>query len=683
MNPSRGLPAALLCVLLVSSVASAIEVPNGACAGRGGPAASPILTGPAFDLRAHPLPPAVMADWRVAGYGVNASSSQLLSPTGRPVVAAEYERLSAPYDAAVDAMANGAWSGLIFTGYRLQDSTCRILDPEKHQPVTRIEVLGFERRIGDSRGFTALEELLVALKHADPNKPPSAAVLARLAELEARGEKLPESILRAFADRTLTAGALRGRAEGTYAEALRAWEGSRGLKDLADAALPPVSGYNVPALRKGRIEAWEQVIGDGFSSDMQALFSRTEAGRELLGRFKDAKGRPDLPKMTVLKMSQRPNDAGYGGAAAVYDETSRTVILNHWFVVGQILAAAAPAERAKLGAQLVDSRALAEYLRAHPAARAAVADRVDVTLFHELTHAWQYRRQTLGVETMRGNAPSGIILAHEHEAFFGMYRYLHEKLMRDPDAAVRSPDFGGYLAMMNDPEKYRDQITRQYQAGIAASTDFKTLEQVQAERRKVLGVPAGSGPVAWARALLERAGLSRGDAALRQARDDQAEKERTFLSSTVPQMRREAGGRLPAALGAIGRPDLGLQVLAVAPASSGGAVDLRPGLAASTAAMLARRPASVSLEDRLNAFSALAAELRREKKTMPAATAAAYGLDALEFAGRYADQAEDAREPGQRAVLLKAARAWLPAMPGNDPRTRAFKARLDALERKR
>ncbi len=165
---------------------------------------------------------------------------------------------------------------------------------------------------------------------------------------------------------------------------------------------------------------------------MQAFFSRTEAGRELLGRFKDAKGRPDLPKLTVLKMSQRPGDAGYGGAAAVYDESSRTVILSHWHVVRQILAGVPAAEREKLGARLSDSRALAEYLRAHPAQRTAVANRVDVTLFHELTHAWQYRRQSLAVESIRGNAPSGIILAREHEAFFGGNRYFHEKLMCIP-----------------------------------------------------------------------------------------------------------------------------------------------------------------------------------------------------------------------------------------------------------
>ncbi len=157
-----------------------------------------------------------MADWRVAGYGVNASSSQLLSPSGRPVPAAEVERLSAPFDAAVDTMTNGAWASLIFNGYRLQDATCRILDPEKRAPLTRIEILAFEGQVDDSRGFTALEALVVALKNADAGQPPSAAVLARMAELEARGEKLPENLRRALFDRTLNAGALRGQAEGAY-----------------------------------------------------------------------------------------------------------------------------------------------------------------------------------------------------------------------------------------------------------------------------------------------------------------------------------------------------------------------------------------------------------------------------------------------------------------------------------
>lgn len=680
MNPSRGLAAALLSAVLGASVAFAAEVPNGACAGRGGPAAAPILTGPAFDLRAHPLPPEVLAEWKRAGYGVNASSSLLLFPSGRPVPAAEVERLSAPFDATIDTMTNGAWSALIFSGYRLQDATCRILDPEKRAPLTRLDILDFERWVAGGRGSGAVAELVVALKDADAGKPPSAAVRARMAELEARGEKLPENLRRALADRTLSAGVLRGRAEGAYAEALRAWDGSRDLKSLADAARPPVAGDNVPAPRKGRIESWERVVGDGFSSDVRALLSRTAAGRELLGRFKDAKGRLDLPKMTVLKMSQRPGDAGYGGAAAVYDNSSRTIILSHWYVVSQILAGVPAAERAKLGARLSDSRTMAEYLRAHPAQRAAVADRVDVTLFHELTHAWQYRRQALAVETIRGNAPAAILLAREHEAFFGMYRYFHEKLMRDPGAALRSEHYGGYLAAMSDPEKYRDQITRVYQASIAVSADFKTLEQIQAERRRVLGVPVGAGAAARQRALLWLAGLARGDAALKQARDDQARTEDLYLGKIFPKMRAESALLADYFIG-IGRPDQGLRLLSAAAPS--GALDRRAEFAAATAAMLARRPAGVSLEDRLWAFSGLEAELGREKKPLPPKAAAAYALDALEFAGSCADRAQAAREPGERAALLSQARDWLEVVPPGAPGASGLKKRLNAMEKAR
>jgi len=696
VNPSRGLSAALLCALLGASAAahsgrglaspaaspeavSGVEVPSGKCAGRGGPAAAPILTGPAYDLRAHPLAPDALAEWGRAGYGVNASSSQLLSPSGRPVAAAEVERLSAPFDAAADTMTNGSWSALIFAGYRLQDDSCRLLDPERRTPLTRLETLDLERQIAGSRGSGALEELVAGLREADASKPPPPAVLKRMAELEGRGEFLPEDLRRALHDPSLSAGALRGRADGVYAKMMGAWEGSRDLKSLAEGALPPVAGFNVPAKRAGRIESWESVVGDGFSADMRGLFSRTAAGRELLSRFRDAKGGSDLPKMTVLKMSQRPNDAGYGGAAAVYDDSSRTIILSHWYVVSQILAGAPPAERAALGTRLADSRGLAEYLRAHPAQRAAVADRMDVTVFHELTHAWQYRRQALGVEMIRGNAPGGIVLAHEHEAFYAMYRYFHEKLMNDPGAALRSSDFHSYVAMINDPEKYRDQITRQYQAGIAGSTDFKTLEKVQAERRRVLGAPAGSGPAAWARALLERAGLARGDAALKRARDDEADKEKTYFRDEIPRMRGEAARKLPGYFVGVGRPDMALEILANVPESARGPVDRRPEFAAASAALLARRPASMSLEERLNAFGLLNLELRREKTSLPAPAAAAYGRDALDYAGRVADQARAVRDPAQRAALLGAARGWLGSVPPSAPGAAALKKRLNAL----
>ena len=180
-----------------------------------------------------------------------------------------------------------------------------------------------------------------------------------------------------------------------------------------------------------------------------------------------------------------------------------------------------------------------------------------------------------------------------------------------------------------DPEK-RAPLTRieilAFEGQVGGSGGFTAMEElVVVLKHADVGKPPSA------------AILARGDAALQQARDDQAEKERTFLSSVFPQMSREAGSRLPIALSAIGRPDLGLRVLAVVPVS---VLGLRSELAAATAALLARRSASISLEDRLNAFSVLSAELRRKKKPMPVATAAAYSLDALEFAGRYADHAE-------------------------------------------
>jgi hypothetical protein len=681
VNPFRGLTAAFLCALLGAPAAAQLKIPAGRCSGAGGPRAAPILTGPAYDLRAHPLPPAVLAEWGRAGYRANASSSGLLSPSGGPVSAAEFERLSAPFDASVDLMTNGSWSALVFAGYRLQDDSCRLLDPEKRTPVTRLEILDLERQIGSSRGGMAVEQLLAALKGGDPARPPSAAVLARMKQLEARGEFLPDSLRRALNTPGLTAGALRGKAEGEYASMLRAWEGSRSWKELAEDALPPVAGYDIPAPRPGRIESWEKVIGDAFSADTRALFAKTEAGRELLGRFKDSRGRSDFPKMTVLKMSQRPGDAGYGGALAVYDDSSRTVILSHWYVVGQILEGAKPEERAALGRTLADSKGLAEYLRTHPAQRAAVADRMDATIFHELTHAWQFRRQTLGVEGARGNAPTGVILSHEHEAFYAMYRYLYQKMMNDPSAALRSPEFDGYLSLIADPEKFRDQITSRYMSSIAGSTDFKTLEEVQRERRRFLGAPISGGPVAWARAELTRAGLARGDAALKQADADQAATERRYMTDYIPRMQSGTSERLPGALAALGRPDLGLRILAVAPPPPGKA-DARPDLAARTASLLARPGAGISLEERMNDYGVLEAELRREKKSTPAPLRAAYERDALAFSADLADRAARTRDPAARAAYANAARSWLKVLP-RKPETAALERRLKELEKPR
>ncbi|MFI5345182.1 MAG: hypothetical protein ACHQ51_02295 [Elusimicrobiota bacterium] len=681
MNPSRGFSAALLCALLGASALAQTAIPNGRCSGKGGPAAAPIQEGPAYDLRARPLKPEKLSFWKQAGYGVDASSSRLLSPAGKPLPEAEYERLMAPFDAGIDRMSNGAWSTLLLLGYRLNDDNCRLLEPTNRQPVTRLEIIEFEKRIGAGSGNSALETLLVELKGANPSKPPPAAVLARMAELEARGEKLPDNFRRALAGRTLSAGALRGQAEEVYAKTLRGWENSAELMELGKLAEAPVPGYNAPAVRKGRIESWEQVVGDGFSSDIQSNFLRTESGRELLSRFRDAHGNSELPKVTVLKLSQRPNDAGYGAAAAVYDNSSRTVILSHWYVVSQILAAVPPAERQKLGTQLSDSRALAEYLREHPDRRAAVSDRMDVTVFHELTHAWQARRDALSVETARGNAAGGIILAHEHEAFDAMYRYMHEKLMRDPGAALRSPEYGGYLAMIADPYKYRDNITREYQATFIGSTDFKTLEQIQAERQSILGLPAGWKPSDLARAVIDRFRLARGEAALKTADRTSTDLERKYFRETVPRMRAEAAAKLPAYFASVGRPDQALNITSVAHLSPKD--DRRPEWAAAAAAQLARRDPSLSLEERLTAFNTVLIEMKREDKPVPPEVWKAYARDALEYAGRATESARTASDPAQRAAAIKLARDWLRAAPAKDPATAALSKKLDVLEKRR
>jgi hypothetical protein len=681
VNPSRGFPAALFCALLAASAAAQDIIPNGRCSGKGGPAAQPVTTGPAYDLRAHPMKPEQSAFWKRAGYGVDASSSHLIFPSGKPVPAAEYARLMAPFDAGIDRMGNGAWSAMLTMGYRLNDDDCRLLDPVKRQPVTRIEIIEFEKQVGAQGGSSALENLLVELKGADPSKPPSAAVLARMAQLEARGEKLPESFRRALSDRTITAGALRGRAEDAYAKLLRGWDGATDVGDLDKLAQAPVPGYNAPAIRKGRIESWEQVVGDGFSSDVQANFLRTESGRELLGRFRNPRGGSDLPKMTVLKLSQRPGDAGYGAAAAVYDDSSHTVILSHWYVVGQVLAGVPREERERLGAKLANSQELARYLHDHPDQRAAVSDRMDVAIFHELTHAWQARRDALSVETARGNAAGGIILAHEHEAFDAMFHYMHEKIMRDPASAMRSEWYGGYLAMIADPVKYRDQITRQYQATFTGSADFKTLKQIQAERESILGFPASWKPSDWVRAWYDRQRLSRGEAALNTADRTSTDLEARYFRETVPRMRAEAAAKLPAYFASIGRPDQALKLTEVAHLRP--AEDKRPQWAAATAVLLVRRDPSLSLEDRLEAVNALSVELRREGKPMPADVWTAYGRDALEYAGRNAESARVAETPAQRAAFVQAARSWLLASPVVDPGAAVLRKKLDDLEKRR
>jgi hypothetical protein len=233
--------------------------------------------------------------------------------------------------------------------------------------------------------------------------------------------------------------------------------------------------------------------------------------------------------------------------------------------------------------------------------------------------------------------------------------------------------------MLSDPEKYRDRITSQYQASMPGSTDLPTLERIQAERKTVLGVPVGGGVADWSRAALERLGLARGDAALKQAREDMAATEKKDLNDAA-RMREEAARRLPDAFARAGRPDYALKVLA---AASEGDDVRRPVLAVATEAMLARSPRDLSLDERLEAYGLLSAELAREKKGWSPATEAGFRGDTLAYIGRSLDAAQAEPDSARRALLLASARSWLTNAPPKDPKTAGLRARLEALEKTR
>jgi hypothetical protein len=155
-----------------------------------------------------------------------------------------------------------------------------------------------------------------------------------------------------------------------------------------------------------------------------------------------------------------------------------------------------------------------------------------------MTHAWQDKRQTMGAQAMRGNVPSIDNFEWELEAFRNQNRYLHEKLLKDPAAAMRSSEFPQYQYMLADYPGWRDMIVRTYLQSMPAGIgSFADLRQLQDLRRQNLAQTPPSGLAAAAKALLRLVGLKQGDASLAAAEKDQSGRTQAFVDGELPGMR--------------------------------------------------------------------------------------------------------------------------------------------------
>ena len=216
-----------------------------------------------------------------------------------------------------------------------------------------------------------------------------------------------------------------------------------------------------------------------------------------------ADGKPDLPPIVI-------EDQG-GGVAAQYDYRRGAVVLDRESVVAAVVATVPPRRASALRASLSTRAALLAYLESHPEAVGAVVKDHDVLIVHELTHAWQDRRDPIFREMARGNIPDVQPLEYEEEAYLTQNLYLRSKLANDPASVKMGRELDDYILLGHGLEAYRGSLASDLEtASPARAHSLRSIHAIETERiQRTRNRPVQTAEEQQAKAL-DLAALSRG-----------------------------------------------------------------------------------------------------------------------------------------------------------------------------
>ncbi|MDD5302525.1 MAG: hypothetical protein PHS14_05380 [Elusimicrobia bacterium] len=648
------------------SPAPAAAMPEGRCTGHGIPPASePVpVGGPAFDLRAEPIPDKERVYWEMIGYRIDDAGGRLIAPGGVVVTRAHMDALHKPFDAATERLDAGLWQAFVYSGYRLDETTCRLMGPDA-KPLDRLTMVVWRETNRRQQAHAAMETLLGKLQGLDPALPVPYDVRAHMQALSSAGTELPPNIRRLPARGATTVGELRAPAAASYAESTKFFDGQRELSDFVSAAIPG-SGPGVAARRKGIPDPDERKLGAALSAAFNAEMAKTAPGRELLARFRGPKGLV-LPDVMVLKLTQSPNDPNAPGAQ--YDPSGDRMVINHWVIVSALHDRLPPEKFAKIKDRLADAGQVSKLLAEDPSLMPLFVDSLDVMYFHELTHAAQSRRNRVDDESLRGNLPGANPLAKEHEAHREHCRYLLSKNAADID---RNPWRDYCLVLIHDPAAFKDSVTQMYLSTFSGSAELDDVASRQEVRRTTSrALETGGGVRNWIEQKLKQAGFALGDAELKSYRADVDKRERDFLAG-VPALRREAGAGLVAYYEKTGAADRALRLALSLPrgALDGGEARL-DAIADEAVAWVARAKDPALRDARLAAEGQLIGRLNFRSRPLPAALRDAYERDARALAEELLASA-----PKARPVTIRPRGSFSDELNALDKATRALDSAL-------
>jgi hypothetical protein len=408
-----------------------------------------------------------------------------------------------------DAMAEA----LRGAGYGLQDDG-RVLDPKSRLPLTDSQLADALTRINLSTRQLSLERLRLVLAH-DPQTDADRAAAAQL-----KGN-LPDDVAKAL-DANAGVAALRELTDGDLTRIAAYFDGSRTPAERAEEASPVQAGAPGPRAPLPYFDPSESRLGDALRAAAVSRIAKDPFGRTVLARLDGADGKPDLPPIVVENLS---------GGVAEYDYRRRALAVDQDTLVSSIADGVPPRDRAALAKTLASRRALIDYLNAHPQAVAAFAAHNDVLIVHELTHAWQDRRDPVMQEMSRGALPAAVVIDYEEEAWLTKNQYLASKLTHDPASVADDVELADYRAMTANPDAWLRDLRANYAGAASNAMNISTARAIQEHRLEMARARAVANSAEQAAKSQDLLALGRASKELAAADTDERKRVTALLSS--------------------------------------------------------------------------------------------------------------------------------------------------------
>jgi len=392
-------------------------------------------------------------------------AAALLAPAAAARADVVVAAAPAPSDWRRASLTDEQRRALTDAGYRLE-ADGRVLDARDASPLNDDQLASALAKLGLTAQQLALEHLRLLL-----SKPAlTADDRAQIARLRA---SLPDDAAKAL-DSGASVADLRRLADQDLDRISAYFDAARAPGERAADAAPVVLGAPSPRALPPYSAPAEKTLGDSLRSAAARTLGADPVGREVLARLNGRDGRPVLPPIVV---EDAPD-----GAAAAYNYRRRALIVDRESFLDSIVGGVPAPRRAALRASLTDRSALIAYANAHPAAVAAFAAQNDALLAHELTHAWQDRRDAVMQEMSRGALPTALIVDDEVEAWTVKNLYIASRLKSDPRAAIDPNELADFARMTADYERWRQDLVDRYQSAAAGALDLRTIADLQDQR---------------------------------------------------------------------------------------------------------------------------------------------------------------------------------------------------------